>query len=66
MDIVAEEVSDNADYRRELRRLTFDAGSLTSKAAKEEDSVYAMYYDFSEPLRKLPGHRRRRSSSRWR
>ena len=57
MDIVAEEVSDNADYRRELRRLTFDAGSLTSKAAKEEDSVYAMYYDFSEPLRKLPGHR---------
>ena len=57
MDIIAEDVSDNAEYRKKLRTLTFDYGSLTTRAAKEEDSVYAMYYEFSEPIKKLPGHR---------
>ena len=57
MDIIAEDVSDNAEFRKKLRALTFDYGSLTTRAAKEEDSVYAMYYEFSEPIKKLPGHR---------
>ncbi len=57
MDIIAEDISDNAEYRKKLRALTFEQGSLTTRAAKEEDSVYAMYYEFSEPLRRLPGHR---------
>ena len=57
MDIIAEDVSDNAEYRKKLRSLTFDYGSIVTRAAKEEDSVYAMYYEFSEPIKKLPGHR---------
>ena len=56
-DIIAEEVSDNAEYRKKLRALTFDYGSLTTRAAKEEDSVYAMYYEYSEAIKKIPGHR---------
>ena len=57
MDIIAEDVSDNAEYRKKLRSLTFDYGSIVTKAAGEEDSVYSMYYDFSEAIKKLPGHR---------
>ena len=57
MDIIAEDVSDNAEYRKKLRTLTFDYGSLATKAAKEEDSVYAMYYEYAEAIRKIPGHR---------
>ena len=57
MDIIAEDVSDNAEYRKKLRALTFDYGSLSTKAAGEEDSVYSMYYDFTEAIKKLPGHR---------
>ena len=57
MDIIAEDVSDNAEYRKKLRALTVDYGSLTTRAAKEEDSVYATYYEYSEPLKRIPGHR---------
>ncbi len=57
MDIIAEDVSDNAEYRKKLRALTFDYGSLVTKAAKEEDSVYSMYYDYTEAVKKIPGHR---------
>ncbi len=57
MDIIAEDVSDNAEYRKKLRSLTVEYGSLVTKAAKEGDSVYAMYYDHAEPIRKIPGHR---------
>ena len=56
-DIIAEEVSDNAEYRKQLRALTFGYGMLVCKAAKEEDSVYAMYYEYSEAVKKIPGHR---------
>ncbi len=56
-DIIAEDISDNADYRKYIRALTFDLGELKSVAAKEEDSVYSLYYDFHERLKKLPGHR---------
>ncbi len=56
-DIIAEDVSDNAEFRKSLRALTFDHGVLTVSAAKDEDSVYAQYYEYSEPLKKIPGHR---------
>ena len=56
-DIIAEDISDNAEYRKALRALTFDHGILKVENAKEEDSVYAQYYDYNEPLNKIPPHR---------
>ena len=56
-DIIAESISDNAEYRKEIRRLTFNFGLVTSKANTEEDSVYAQYYDYSEGVKKIPSHR---------
>ena len=56
-DIIAELIADDANVRKRLRVVCFANGYLTSKAAKEEDSVYANYYDFREPLNKVPGHR---------
>lgn len=57
-DIIAEIVSDNAEYRKTIRRLTFDKGQIISAAAKpEEKSVYEMYYDFKEPVKKIADHR---------
>ena len=56
-DIIAENVSDNAEFRKELRRLTFEFGTLTTRQAKEEDSVYAQYYEYSEALKKVLPHR---------
>ena len=57
MDIIAEAISDSADYRKAIRSMTMHDAFLTAKAAKEEDSVYRLYYDFSEPLEKLANHR---------
>ena len=56
-DIIAEDVSDNAEYRKKLRALSVEYGSLVSRATSETDSVYSMYYDYSESLKKIPGHR---------
>ena len=56
-DIIAETISDDARCRAELRRYYRAFGQIRSTAAKKEDSVYAPYYDYSEPLAKLPGHR---------
>ena len=56
-DIIAEDISDNAELRKTIRALTFSNGAIVSTAAKEEDSVYAQYYEYNEPLRRLPGHR---------
>ena len=56
-DILAETVSDDADIRKELRALLMREGVLATKAAKEEDSVYSMYYDFREPVRSMAAHR---------
>lgn len=55
-DIIAEEVSDNADYRRMIRSLTTRYGKLTSKMAKE-NATYEQYSDYSESISKLPPHR---------
>lgn len=57
MDIIAEQVSDNADYRKTIREFTFARGLLVTKAKKEEDSVYRLYYDYSEPVKRIPSHR---------
>ena len=56
-DIIAEEVSNNAEIRKLLREFTMSYGSLTTKATKDEPSVYENYYEFSEPIKKLKGHR---------
>ncbi|MBQ7076502.1 MAG: RNA-binding transcriptional accessory protein, partial [Clostridia bacterium] len=45
MDIIAEIISDDADYRKEIRAITFNTGIIKTKATTEEDSVYSMYYD---------------------
>ena len=56
-DIIAEGISDDAQIRANLRALVKRVGVLTSKAAKEEDSVYRMYYDYKEPVSRAAGHR---------
>lgn len=56
-DIIAEMVSDDAQARQMLRELYERTALLTASAAKEEDSVYATYYDYSEPAAKVPSHR---------
>lgn len=56
-DIIAEDISDNADFRKAIRALTRDHGTVVSKQAKDEDSVYSSYYDYRESVKKIPGHR---------
>ena len=56
-DILAEQISDDADLRKALREDTVKFGAMLSKKAKEEPSVYEMYYDYQEPLKKAAGHR---------
>lgn len=58
MDIIAENISDNADYRKSIRERTAARGNLISTAKDPEaESVYEMYYDFSSPVSKMTGHR---------
>ncbi len=58
MDILAEEISDNADYRTYIREETWNQGFVTSSAKDEKaESVYEMYYNFEEPVNKILGHR---------
>ncbi|MGE4214621.1 MAG: Tex family protein [Anaerotignaceae bacterium] len=56
-DIIAEDISDNAEIRSKLRVLFTKKGILSSKGTTEEDSVYRLYYDFNEAVAKLPSHR---------
>ena len=57
-DIIAERISDDADLRKMLRTETIKNGYLTAKASDENiESVYEMYYDFKEPIKKVAGHR---------
>ena len=57
LDILAEQVSDDAAVRGRLRRLLQTRGKLRSVGDKEKESVYTLYYDFCEPIQKLPSHR---------
>ena len=57
-DIIAEMVSDDADYRAIIRKMTYNEGLIVTKATDETtESVFEMYYDYSEPVKKLPSHR---------
>ena len=57
MDIIAESISDEAEYRAFIRKMTFDKGTIVTKGDSETESVFEMYYDYSEPVSKIPGHR---------
>lgn len=56
-DIIAEEISDDADMRKVLRTMTFSQGVIETSAKGEEESVYKMYSDYHEPVKKIPGYR---------
>ncbi len=56
-DIIAEDISDNADLRGGVRRFTLENGLITSQKTKDEDSVYSIYYDFAEKLTTVQPHR---------
>ena len=55
-DVIAEDISDNADIRSKLRSFIESSASLVSKAATEEDSVYRLYYDFRQRVDRVQGH----------
>lgn len=58
LDIIAENVSDNAKYRKEIKRICYREGLIVTKAAKEDEkSNYEMYYDYSEAIKFIPSHR---------
>lgn len=58
MDIIAEKISDEAEYRMYIRKATMEEGSIASVAKNpKEQTVYEMYYEFEEKLDKIPGHR---------
>lgn len=58
LDIIAENISDNADYRKNIKRICYREGVIVTKASKpDEKSSYEMYYDFSESINRLPSHR---------
>lgn len=57
-DIIAEEISDNAEYRREIRALTFEFGKIvTKKTGDDEKGVYEQYYEYEESVKTMPSHR---------
>ncbi len=57
-DILAEDISDEADYRTYIRKITIEEGSVLSQAKDlKTESVYEMYYNFEEPVKKIAGHR---------
>jgi len=57
LDIIAEMISDNAQYRKAIREMTFREGVIVTSAKKDEDSPYRMYYDFREPVSRIAPHR---------
>ena len=57
-DIIAENISDVADYRKRIKQMCYREGLIKTKATKEEEkSSYEMYYDFSEKINRIPSHR---------
>ena len=58
LDIIAEDISDNADYRKQIKRLCYREAIIETKAAKEDEkSNYEMYHEFNEPIKFIPSHR---------
>lgn len=56
-DIIAEMISDVAEFRKDIRKIIYDKGVMKAKASKDEKSVYEMYYDYNEAVKKIPSHR---------
>lgn len=57
LDIIAEDISNSADYRKLLRDFAFENGMLVTEKAKDEPSVYENYYEYKEAVKKIPSHR---------
>ena len=57
LDIIAENIADDADYRKKIKSFDFREAVIVTKQAKEEDSPYEMYYDYSEAILRMPSHR---------
>ena len=57
LDIIAENIADDADYRKKIKSFCFREAVISTKAAKEEKSAYDMYYDYQEGILKMPSHR---------
>ncbi|WP_027308169.1 Tex family protein [Caloramator sp. ALD01] len=57
LDIIAEDISDNADYRKAIRDITYKEGVIVTKKTKDERSPYEMYYDYSEAVCRIVPHR---------
>ena len=57
LDIIAENISDNAKYRKEIKRICYREALIVTKASKEEQSNYEMYYEYQEALKFIPSHR---------
>ncbi len=58
LDIIAENISDNADFRKKIKKICYREGFITTKASKEDEkSNYEMYYDYTEMVSKIPSHR---------
>ncbi len=56
-DIIAEDISDNADFRKAIRRITYSGGTIQSREGKKPNDVYKMYFEFSEPVKHTADHR---------
>ena len=57
LDIIAENIADDADYRKKIKSFCFREGLLVTKQVKEEKSPYEMYYEYSEAILRMPSHR---------
>ena len=57
LDIIAENIADDADYRKKIKSMCFREAVISTKNAKEEKSPYEMYYEFSEGILRIPSHR---------
>ncbi len=58
LDIIAEDISDNAYYRKKIKKICYDEGKIFTKAVnKEEKTPFDMYYDFNENIKEIPAHR---------
>ena len=56
-DIIAENISDNANYRKQIKRMCYKDGIITVKGVTDEKSTYEMYYNFNEKVNRIPSHR---------
>ena len=57
LDIIAENISDNPEYRKKIKKICYRVGIINTKSAKDEKSNYEMYYDFQEKVNRIPSHR---------